>query len=152
MASFYLAKMWNFWRKLIWYVLGIKNQLKVLLSGSLCCIASTNLYYFAKTFSSFPFKKYLNYRKANSNLFKICIPLFFNHSFFLYISGTAWVTINLFTSFWTLFWRAFSWNKNLSNQVTKSADICKNVNLPIKCYLFGKIRHFEKFKNFFPWI
>ena len=61
------------------------------------------------------------------------IPLFFHLSFFLYISGTAWATKNLFPSFCTLFWRAFRWNKNLSNQVTKSADICKNVNLPIKC-------------------
>ena len=60
------------------------------------------------------------------------IPLFFNLSFFLYISGTAWGTINLFTSSCILFWRAFSWNNNFSHLVTKSADICKNVNLPIK--------------------
>ena len=80
------------------------------------------------------------------------IPQFFNLSFFMYISGTAWGTINLFSSFFTIFWRAFSWNKNVSHLVTKSADICKNVNLPIKSYLLGKIRHFEKVKNFFPWI
>ena len=80
------------------------------------------------------------------------IPLFFNISFFSYISGTAWATKNLLLFFCILFWSSLGWNKNFSHPVTKSADICKNVNLPIKNYLLGKISHFEKVKNFFPWI
>ena len=42
--------------------------------------------------------------------------------------------------------------KNFSNLVTKSADICKNAVLPEKSKLLEKIRYFEKFKNFFSWI
>ena len=34
----------------------------------------------------------------------------------------------------------------------KSADVCKNAVLPEKSKLLEKIRHFEKFKDFFSWI
>ena len=34
----------------------------------------------------------------------------------------------------------------------KSADIFKNAVFPEKSKLLEKIRHFEKFKNFFSWI
>ena len=42
--------------------------------------------------------------------------------------------------------------KIFSNLVTKSAVIFKNALLPNKSKLLKKIRHFEKFKNFFSWI
>ena len=41
---------------------------------------------------------------------------------------------------------------NFSNTVPKSADLCKNNVFLGKSKLFEKIRHFEKFKNFFSWI
>ena len=59
-------------------------------------------------------------------------PPFFNISFFSYISGTAWATNKSLASSCILFWRAFSCNKNFWHLVSKSADICKNVNLPMK--------------------
>ena len=56
---------------------------------------------------------------------------------------------NHFPSIHIYVWRAFSWNKNISNQSTKSVDIGQNMYFPVKNYLPRKIRHFEKNKKKF---
>ena len=49
--------------------------------------------------------------------------------------------------------KSFQINEDFTNPVTKSADFCKkNAVLTEKSKLLEKIRHFEKFKNFFSWI
>ena len=48
--------------------------------------------------------------KVDSCFCEALYPLFFNLTFFPYISGTAGATKDLFPSFYISFWRALSWN------------------------------------------
>ena len=50
-----------------------------------------------------------------------------------------------------LVWRAFKWKK-IQIRSQDQLIFAKKAVLPEKSKLLEKIRHFEKFKNFFSWI
>ena len=133
----------------------------------LCNVTFPAYVHFSNFFTTF--LSYYSYQKPKIKYFSI------NFDYTCTFNATIqWVPKNTSTCFWNLcflvylrnhlsykklfiiihilVWKAFRWKNNFSNLVTKFADIFKNAVLPEKSNLSEKIRHFEKFKNFFSWI
>ena len=117
---------------------------------------SKNLFHFATSLYS---AQFFNLQKPKiylttdiQSVTKIYIYLFLKYVFFEDISGTTWAIKKFCISICILVWRVFRWKKNFWNMVTKSANFFQKRCFSRKSKLLEKIRHSEKFKNFFSWI